>query len=173
MLNLIKSRYSTKKYSDREVPAELLEQIIDAGVWAPSGRNRQAVRFMVVKDKETIKMLSKVNAEVGGFPEGTDPFYNAPVVVVVFADRDIHTHVEDGSLALGNMMNVAHSLGVGSCWIHRAKEMFERDECREIARKCGIPDSYIGVGNCILGYGTEDSARSVKPRVEGRVHYCK
>lgn len=171
MLDLIKSRYSTKAYSDREVPDELIEKIVQAGVWAPSGRNRQAVRFMVVKDKETIKTLSKVNAEVGGFPAGTDPFYNAPVVVVVFGDRDVNTHVEDGSLALGNMLNVAFSLGVGSCWVHRAKEMFETDECREIARKCGIPDNYIGVGNCILGYRAEGEERSPKDRVSGRIHY--
>ncbi len=171
MLDLIRSRYSTKAYSDKEVPAELIEQIVDAGVWAASGRNRQAVRFMVVTNKEVIKTLSRVNAEVGGFPAGTDPFYNAPVVVVVFADRDVHTHVEDGSLALGNMLNTAFSLGIGSCWVHRAKEMFEGDECRAIARECGIPDSYVGVGNCILGYSAE--TRSTKPRVEGRVHYVK
>ena len=173
MLDLIKSRYSTKAYSDKEVYAELIEKIVDAGVWAPSGRNHQAVRFMVVTDKETIKNLSRVNAEVGGFPAGTDPFYNAPVVVVVFGDRDVHTHVEDGSLALGNMLNVAFSLGVGSCWVHRAKEMFETDECREIARKCGIPDSYVGIGNCILGYPEGEPGRTVKPRVEGRVHFAK
>ena len=173
MLDLIKSRYSTKKYSDRDVSDELIEKIVDAGVWAPSGRNRQVVRFLVIKDKETIKILSKANAEVGGFPEGSDPFYGAPVVVVVFADRDIHTHVEDGSLALGNMLLAAHSLGVGSCWVHRAKETFEMDECREIARRCGIPDSYIGVGNCILGYAADGASFTVKPRVEGRVHYCK
>lgn len=171
MLDLIKSRYSEKNYSDREVPADLLEQIIEAGVFAPSGRNRQAVRFMVVQDKDTIKFLSKLNARVGGFPEGTDPFYNAPVVVAVFADREVSTHIEDGSLALGNMLNVAFSLGVGSCWIHRAKEMFETDEGRAVAREYGIPDSYIGVGNCTLGYGAEGGTRAPKVRVQGRVHY--
>ncbi|MBE6548464.1 MAG: diguanylate cyclase [Ruminococcaceae bacterium] len=173
MLDLIKSRYSVKNYSDKQVPNEILEQIIEAGVYAPSGRNRQAVRFMVVQDKTTIEFLSKINAEVGGFPEGTDPFYNAPTVVVVFADRDVSTHVEDGSLALGNMLNVAFDLGVGSCWIHRAKQMFETSEGREIAREYGIPDSYIGIGNCTLGYGVDGEIRSPKERTQGRVHYKK
>lgn len=173
MLDLIKSRVSVKSYSDREVPRELLEQIIEAGIWAPSGRNRQAVRFLVVTNPETIKILERLNAEAIDMPAGSTPFYGAPVVVSVFGDRDIHTHVEDASLALGNMMNVAHSLGVDSCWVHRAKEMYETDEGRKIAREAGIPDAYIGVGNCILGYRKETHNPTPKDRVQGRVHYIK
>ena len=173
MLDLIKSRYSVKNYSGEQVSDELLKQIIEAGVYAPSGRNRQAVRFMVVQDKDTINTLARLNAKAGGFPEGTDPFYNAPTVVVVFADREVSTHVEDGSLALGNMLNVAFSLGVGSCWIHRAKQVFEMPEGRAIAREYGIPDNYIGVGNCTLGYGVDGEVRAPKERTQGRVHYKK
>ncbi len=173
MLDLIKNRVSVKNYTQKEVSAELLEKIIEAGVWAPSGRNRQAVSFLVVTDPEIIKTLERLNAEAIDMPQGSTPFYGAPVLVSVFGDRDVHTHVEDASLALGNMMNVAYSLEVDSCWIHRAREMYETEEGREIARAAGIPDSYIGVGNCILGYRAPTHNPVPKERVQGRVYYIK
>lgn len=169
-LDLLKERHSTKKYSDRAVPKELIDLVVQAGIYSPSGMNKQAVRFMVVDNPETVKEISNINAKVGNFPKGIDPFYGAGVVIVVFADRNIITHVEDGSLALGNMLNEAYSLGLGSCWIHRAKECFEDDTGRKIARDYGIPDEYIGIGNCILGYPEDGFEGKPKARVEGRVH---
>ncbi len=143
-------RRSVRSFSDKQIPKEILEQIIEAGLYAPTGRNMRNTLFLVVTEKDLRDKISKLNADVMG--SDSDPFYGANTVIVVFADTSRYTYVEDGSLAMGNMMNAAFSLGVDSCWIHRAKEVFESAEGREIARSFGIPDSFEGVGNCILGY---------------------
>ncbi|MBQ9848763.1 MAG: nitroreductase family protein [Clostridia bacterium] len=147
--NLIKRR-SIKKYSDRPVSKEDIKTIIEAGLYAPTGRNRRCTLFLVVTDKEIRDKISKLNATVLG--SDADPFYNAPAVIVVFADRSVNTHVEDGSCAMSNLMNAAFSMGIDSCWVHRAKEVFDSEEGRELARSLGVPDSHVGIGNCILGY---------------------
>ena len=144
------TRRSVRKFNDKPVNKELLDEIIKAGLYAPTGRNSRDTLFLVVTDKELRNRLSKMNASVMG--SEIDPFYGAQTVIVVFADRNRTTTVEDGSCAMANLMNAAFSLGVDSCWIHRAREVFESEEGREIARKYGIPDEYIGIGNCILGY---------------------
>ena len=166
ILDTLVNRRSVKKYTDQVVDDASLEKIITAGLYAPSGKNGQKVMMMVVKNRELVKKLSKLNSSIMGLD--IDPFYNAPVVVVVFADRNYSTYLEDGSLVLGNMMNEAFSIGVDSCWIHRAKEMFELPEGRAIAKANGIPDEYIGIGNCILGYRS-GAYPEAKPRREGRV----
>ena len=143
-------RRSVRKFTDKQIPKEILEQIIEAGLYAPTGKNMRNTLFLVVTDKELRDRISKLNADVMG--SDNDPFYGANTVIIVFADTSRYTYVEDGALAMGNMMNAAFSLGVDSCWIHRAKEVFESAEGREIARSFGIPDSFAGVGNCILGY---------------------
>ena len=145
------SRRSVRSYKPTPVSDELLEEILKAGEYAPTGNGSQGTCFVVVKDKGLVNRLSKMNARVIG-DESKDPFYGAPNLIIVFADRNRPTHVEDGALAMGNLMNAAHALGVDSCWIHRAKEMFESEEGREMARSWGVPDSYIGIANCILGY---------------------
>lgn len=147
--NLV-TRRSIKKYSDKPVSRDDIETIIKAGLYAPTGKNRRITAFVAVTNKELRDKISKLNAKVLG--ADVDPFYNAPAVIVVFADRDINTHVEDGSCAMQNLMTAAYSLGIDSCWVHRAKEVFDSEEGREIARTLGIPDSYVGIGNCILGY---------------------
>ena len=149
-LKTLTERRSIKKYSDRAVSKEDIELILKAGVYAPTGRNTRDTLFLVVTQKELRDRLSKMNAAVMG--SDNDPFYGAPAVIVVFADRTRTTTVEDGSCAMSNLMNAAFSLGIDSCWVHRAREVFESDEGREIARSFGIPDEYIGIGNCILGY---------------------
>lgn len=145
------TRRSVRSYKYTPVPKEIIEQILQAGLYAPTGRNSRDTLFLVVTDKEIRDKLSAMNAAVMG--SESDPFYGAPCVITVFADRTRHTYLEDGSIAMANLMNAAFSLGVDSCWIHRAKEVFETDEGREMARSFGIPDNYIGIGNCILGYG--------------------
>jgi len=119
---------------------------------------------VAVTDPHLVKKLSLMNAAVMG--SDSDPFYGAPCVVIVFGDSNVYTYVEDGSLAMGNMMNAAHSIGLGSCWIHRAREMFESEEGRALMAEWGIPESYKGVGNCILGY--TDNPPADRPRLEGR-----
>lgn len=166
ILEVLVQRRSVKKYSDKLVCDEDLLKIVEAGLYAPSGKNGQAVKMMVVKNKELVRELSKLNAKI--LNVDIDPFYNAPIVIVVFADRNHSTYLEDGSLVLGNMMNEAFSIGVDSCWIHRARQMFETEEGRAIARKYNIPDEYIGIGNCILGY-CEGKYPESRPRKENRV----
>ncbi len=163
MKTLIERR-SCRSYKKEQIKKEELDAVLTAAVWAPTGMNRQHTRFVAVQDPDTVKKLSAMNAAVMG--RDGDPFYGAPCVVIVFGDADVYTYVEDGSLAMGNMMNAAHSLGLGSCWIHRAKEMFESEEGKALMAEWGIPESYKGVGNCILGY--IDAPAAERPRIEGR-----
>ena len=149
-IKTLTERRSIRKYSDRPIKKEDLELILKAGVYAPTGRNTRDTLFLAVTQKELIVKLSKMNAAVLG--SDNDPFYGASAVIVVFADRTRTTTVEDGSCAMANLMNAAFSLGIDSCWIHRAREVFESEEGRKLARSLGIPDEYIGIGNCILGY---------------------
>ena len=160
------SRRSIRRYADRQVPDELLDTVLEAGLYAPSGMNTQGVRLVAVRDKETRDLLSRLNAAVMG--RDGDPFYGAPCVVVVLADPDIYGGwVEDGALALGNMMNAAHALGLGSCWIHRARQVFDAPEGKELLKAWGLPENLRGVGNCILGYPEETP--DARPRKDGRI----
>lgn len=130
----------------------------------------QSAKMIVLQDKKTIQKLSKLNASVMG--KDIDPFYSAPTVIAVLADKTKHTYIEDGSLVLGNLMNAAHSLKIGSCWIHRAKEEFETDEGKELLKKWNIPDNYVGIGHCILGY-PNGMLPPAKPRKDDYVQIIK
>jgi nitroreductase len=162
--NLLERR-SIRKYKETQVPDELLDQVLEAGLYAPTGMNRQNVIMVAVRDKETRDQLMRMNAAVMG--SQNDPFYGAPCVIVVLGDPENYPVVENGSLVLGNLMNAAHAVGLGSCWIHRAKQMFETDEGKALLRKWGLKDTLVGVGNCILGYPDEEPA--ARPRLEGRI----
>ncbi len=149
-IKTLTTRRSIRSYSDRPIEKEKIEQILQAGLYAPTGRNTRDTLFLVVTNKELRDKISKLNGAVMGIE--SDPFYNAPAVIIVFADRTKHTYLEDGSIAMCNLLNAAFSLGVDSCWIHRAREVFESEEGRKIATELGVPSDYIGIGNCILGY---------------------
>ncbi len=167
-LRLIKSRRSVKKYKDTPVKREDIEKIVEAGTWAATGLNKQSPIILAVTNKEIIKKLSRLNAGNDPFHRA-DPFYGAPCVLVVLADKSVHTHVYDGSLVMGNMLLAAHSLGLGACWIHRARETFETDEGKQILNDLGIQGEYEGIGNCIVGY--PDMTPADKPRKENWVYY--
>jgi len=169
VLNCIKTRRSIKKYKSDEVPTELIEKIIEAGTYAPSGMNKQSAIILAVTNKEVRDNLSKVNASIMGMEN--DPFYNAPVVLVVLAKKDIFTHVYDGSIVMENMLLAAHSLGLGACWIHRAKETFETEYGKNLLKSLGIEEEYEGIGNCVIGY--PDMEPVEKPRKENYVYYVK
>lgn len=149
----ILERRSIRKYQERPVEETLLNEVVKAGTYAPSGMNQQSAIILVVTKKEIRDKLSNLNAKIMG--TDTDPFYGAPAVIVVLADKHSPTHVYDGSLVMGNMMIAAHSLGLGTCWIHRAKEMFETEEGKEILKKVGITGEYEGIANGIIGYPAE------------------
>lgn len=144
------TRRSVRSYQKREVPDELLQKITQAGEYAPSGMGKQPSVMVVVRDAEMVKKLSQMNRAIMG-GEG-DPFYGAPVVIVVFADKRSGTYLYDGALTMGNLLNAAHAVGVDSCWIHRAKEMFETPEGKMLKASWGLDENFEGIGNCILGY---------------------
>lgn len=147
----MKERRSVRRYKSDQVREDQLQEILEAGRYAPTGMGKQSPVMVVVQDPETIKQLSKMNAAIMGTP-GVDPFYGAPTVIVVLADKSRPTYLEDGSLVMGNLMNAAFSVGVDSCWIHRAREEFESPEGKALLKKWGIEGDYAGIGHCILGY---------------------
>ena len=167
----MKTRRSVRKFKSDMVPTELIEQIVEAGTFAASGRDRQPWALVVVTNKEIRDRLSAVNATFFDIPV-PDPFYGAPVIIAVLTKKSVPTYMYDGSLAIGNMMLAAHSLGVGSCWIHRAKEVFELPEWKEWLKLVGLEEEYEGIGHIALGYsdGPEPEAR---PRKEGRVFWVE
>lgn len=171
-LEAIKQRRSVRAYKPDMPAKELVEKVIEAGIWAPTGMGQQAPVIVAITDKALRDELSAMNAEIFGRP-GTDPFYGAPVVLVVLADKTMPTHVYDGSLVMGNMMLAAYDLGLSSCWIHRAKEEFESERGKQILEQLGIEGDYEGIGHCILGYATDDAAPVAKPRKENWVYWAE
>ena len=165
-LKTLKERRSCRKYQTKQVEQDVLELILEAGTYAPTGMNRQSPVMVVIQDKDTIRLLEKENAKVLG-NEAATPFYGAPTLVVVFADTRCSTGLEDACLVMGNLMNAASVVGVGSCWIHRAKEVFQTQIGKELMRTWGLDENYIGVGNCILGYAAETPA--IRPRKENYI----
>ena len=165
IIHSLDGRGSIRKYQSRQVEDALLDQVLHTGLYAASGMNTQKTVMVAVRDKETRDQLSRLNAAVMG--STGDPFYGAPCVIVVLADPQRYTWVEDGSLVMGNLMEAAHAVGLGSCWIHRAREVFDSEEGKALLRKWGLPEQLRGVGNCILGYADESPA--AKPRLDGRI----
>lgn len=170
ILELIKSRRSVKKYKSDPVPKELIEKIVEAGTYAPTGRNWQSPIILAVTNKEIRDELSRLNFGYDS-DKRIDPFYGAPCVLVVLADKSKHTYVYDGSLVMGNMLLAAHSLGLGACWIHRAKETFESAAGKAILKKLGIEGDYEGIGNCIVGY--PDMTPVDKSRKENWIYWVE
>lgn len=148
-LTCLKERRSIRAYRNEQIKDEQLKAILEAGTYAPTGMGKQSPIMIVVQDKETIGTLSRLNAAVMGTRE--DPFYGAPTVIVVLADPEIPTYIEDGSLVMGNLMNAAFAVGVDSCWIHRAREVFASPEGKALLEKWGVQGNYVGIGHCILG----------------------
>ena len=166
------NRRSVRKYKTDMIPRDIIERIVEAGTYAANGRGHQASIILAVTNKELRDRLSEMNRKIGGWDEGFDPFYGAPVVLVVLAEKDWPTHVYDGSLVMGNLMLEADALGIGSCWIHRAKEEFESEEGKEILKSLGIEGDYEGIGHCVLGYA-DGPAPKAAPRKDSYVYYVK
>ncbi len=161
----LKERRTCRSYYPEQIKDEELNAVLEAGMYAPTGRGMQSPIMIVVQKPELIQKLSKMNADVMGVD--TDPFYGAPTVIIVLADKSRNTYKEDGSLVMGNLLNAAHAVGLGSCWIHRAKEVFESEEGKEMLKEWGIEGDYEGIGHCILGYAKE--VVPAKPRKENYV----
>lgn len=172
VLEKMKTRRSIRKYKPDMVPQELLNQIIEAGVYAASGRNRQDSIIIQVTDRKLRDEIMRMNCEIGGWQEGFDPFYGAPAMLIVLTRKDNPNRVYDGSLVMGNLMLAAHELGIGSCWIHRAKQEFETEWGKELLKSLGIEEEYEGIGHCALGYVDGEYPKELA-RKECRVFYIK
>ena len=170
VLETIKSRRSIRKYKSDMVPQDKLEKIIEAGTYAATGMGKQSPIIVAVTNKELRDKLSAMNAKIMG--TNTDPFYGAPVVLIVLADKSRPTYLYDGSLVMGNLMLEAEAQGIGSCWIHRAKEEFESEEGKEILKSLGIEGDYEGIGHCVLGFA-DGPAPKAAPRKDSYVYYEK
>lgn len=170
VLETIKSRRSIRKYKSDMIPQDKLEKIIEAGTYAATGMGKQSPIIIAVTNKELRDKLSAMNAKIMGVE--IDPFYGAPVVLIVLADKVRPTYIYDGSLVMGNLMLEAEAQGIGSCWIHRAKEEFESEEGKELLRSLGIEGDYEGIGHCILGYADGDAPKAA-PRKDSYVYYVE
>ena len=159
-------RRSIRSYKKEQIKKEELDTILKCGVYAPTAMGKQSPQLVAVQNAEAVKTLSAMNDAVWG--HGSDPFYGAPTVILVLAQRNNPNSVQDASLVMGNLMNAAHAIGVGSCWINRAKEMFEKEDGRKLLRSWGVDDVYEGVGICALGY-IEGEYPTPKPRRDGYV----
>ncbi|MBR3587058.1 MAG: nitroreductase [Oscillospiraceae bacterium] len=166
-LKTLKTRRSCRAYKAEHVEEEKLNAIIEAGTYAPTGMGKQSPIILVIKDQEIRNKLAKLNAAAMGME--IDPFYGAPELIVVLADKTMPTYLYDGSLVMGNMLNAAADLGVASCWVHRAKEEFESEEGKAILKKLGIEGDYEGIGNLILGYAAKPAGEAA-PRKANYVY---
>ena len=173
VLKAIKERRSIRSFKPDMPPKELLEQIVEAGLYAASGMGQQPVKILAVTNKEMRDRLSEANCTVMGRPADRDPFYGGPAVFVVLADKARPTtYINDGTLVLGNMLLAAHSLGLGSIWIHRAKEEFEQEEFKALLRDLGIEGEWEGIGHCVVGY-IDGDVPEAKPRKADRVYWIE
>lgn len=166
VMKAILTRRSVRKYKQDKVPREVLDQIMEAGTYAASAKNRQPWLILCVTNEAMLDRMARLNAAVMNMKkEDYDPFFGAPAALVVLARKDVPTRAYDGSLMMGNLMLAAHAMGLGSCWVNRAYEVFESEEGKEILRELGVTEEYEGVGNCVLGY-IDGEVREAAPRKE-------
>lgn len=165
VLDAIKGRRSVRKFKSTPIPSELIDKVIEAGTYAASGHSKQPWKVIVVTDEPTKNRIRIANARVLGKDDKADPFYGAPVYLIVLAERENANHVYDGTLMMGNMMLAAHVLGLGSCWINRARQEFDQEEWKEWLRSIGIEGDYEGIAHLALGY-PDGEPSPARPRKE-------
>lgn len=172
VIDAMKKRRSVRKFKSDMPPKSDIEQIIEAGLYAASGKNMQSAKIIAITDKTLRDEISVLNCKIGGWDEGFDPFYNAPVILLVIADKSFPTSIYDGSLVMGNLMLAAHSLGLGSIWIHRAKEECETPEIKKLLADLGIEGEWEGIGHCAVGYADVDTSKILE-RKPDRVYWVE
>lgn len=171
-LKVLETRRSCRNFKPDMISEEELQEIIKAGTYAPTGMGKQSPLIIAVTNKELRNQIAEENRKIGGWKEGFDPFYGAPVILIVLANKACPTYVYDGSLVLGNLMNAAESLGVASIWIHRAKEEFNSEFGKKLLADLGIEGEYEGIGHCALGYAAE-APKEAAARKENYAYYVK
>ena len=172
VIKAMKERRSIRKFQAAMPPKELIDQILDAGLYAANGKGQQAVITLAITDPKLRNQISADNCKIGGWQEGFDPFYGAPVILVVLGNKNWPTSIYDGSLVMGNLMLAAHSLGLGSIWIHRAKEEFQMDAYKQLLADLGVEGEWEGIGHCAIGYIDGEVPQAAK-RKEDRVFYVE
>ena len=172
IMNVIKERRSIRKFKPDMPSKEDLNQIIEAGLYAANGMGQQATITIAVTNKELRDKLSEMNRKIKGKEDGVDPFYGAPAILVVLADKSRPTHVYDGSLVMGNMMLAAQALNLGSIWIHRAKEEFELPEYKHLLEELGVEGEWEGIGHCAVGYADGELPKAAS-RKDKRVFWVE
>lgn len=172
IIRAMKERRSIRKFKPDMPRKEDLQQIIEAGLYAANGMGKQAVITIAVTNQELRNRISADNCKIGGWKEGFDPFYGAPVILIVLAEKDWPNRVYDGSLVMGNMMLAAHALGLGSIWIHRAREEFEKDEYKDLLVSLGVAGEWEGIGHCAVGYIDGEPPKASERR-DGRVFWAE
>lgn len=172
IIKAMEERRSIRKFKPDMPPRADIEQIIEAGLYAANGKGRQAAITVAVTNKAVRDRIMEANRKIGGWQEGFDPFYGAPVILIVLADKNWANRVYDGSLVMGNLMLAAHSLGLGSIWIHRAKEEFEQAEWKKLLSDIGVSGEWEGIGHCAVGYVEGDTPKAAK-RKDGRVFWVE
>lgn len=172
IIKAIEERRSIRKFKPDMPPKADIEQIVEAGLYAANGMGKQAVVTVAITNQEIRDRIAEANRQIGGWKEVFDPFYGAPVILIVLAEKNWANRVYDGSLVMGNMMLAAHSLGLGSIWIHRAKEEFEQDEWRNLLSDIGVSGEWEGIGHCAVGY-IEGEVPQAAQRKEGRVFWVE
>lgn len=172
IIRAMEERRSIRSFKPEMPPKEVLQQIVEAGLYAASGKGQQAAIVVAVTNKALRDKLAEENRRIAGAPEGSDPFYGAPAVLVVLGRKDWPTHVYDGSLVMGNLLLAAHALGLGSIWIHRAKEEFEEPEYQQLLKELGVEGEWEGIGHCAVGY-LNGEAPAPAPRKPGRVFWAE
>lgn len=172
VIDAMKKRRSVRKFKSDMPPKSDIEQIIEAGLYAASGKNMQSAKIIAITNKKLRDEISALNCKIGGWDEGFDPFYNAPVILLVIADKSFPTSIYDGSLVMGNLMLAAHSLGLGSIWIYRAKEECETPEIKKLLADLGIEGEWEGIGHCAVGYADVDTSKILE-RKPDRVYWVE
>ena len=172
IIRAMEERRSIRSFKPEMPPKDVLQQIVEAGLYAASGKGQQAAIVVAVTNKALRDKLAEENRRIAGAPEGSDPFYGAPAVLVVLGRKDWPTHVYDGSLVMGNLLLAAHALGLGSIWIHRAKEEFEEPEYQQLLKDLGVEGEWEGIGHCAVGY-LNGEAPAPAPRKPGRVFWAE
>ena len=169
-LEIIRTRRSCRSYKPDQITDEQLNVVLEAGTYAPTSRGLQSPFIVAVQNDALKERLAKMNAEVMGVT--TNPYYDAPTYVLVFVPEDAPNGVQDASLVLENMMLAAHAQGLGSCWIHREREMFATEEGKELMRQWGLSEGLVGIGALSLGY-PDGEPSPAKPRKEGYVRVVR
>ena len=167
-MEVLLNRRAIRKFKPDAIPADVLDAVLEAGTFAPTGSGRQSPVILVVQDEEKVNKVKKLNAKVMGTDR--DPYYGAPVILLVLAtERAVNEEIAilDSASVTVNLLNAAYAMGLGSCWIHRAKQTFETEEGKALLRKWGLKENLVGIGNFILGYA--DESPEAKPRLDGRI----